>query len=291
MRKEREKLKEVNEKYSKEIYLNVLKAVILVLYFFVLNLAYANVSTNNFEIGIKIVTMLFLFISIYIIEKAYKKDDGNLAIQGIEILVLATYTLTSRHITNKFDFEFKTYSLVASYIFAIYFILKCIIIYTKGRKEVVQNLSDIREIVKKEEPVKKEAVKKSEKKKQEKSDKEKEVEDKSENKKVKTENSTNAENKKSTTKKTNTANKKNVTKKTTTNEKNTSKKTTMVNKKTTQAKKEDETKNNGNTKNNTTKKTETKKTTTSKEKSKQDKETKDKKKTTKKKSEEVKEND
>ena len=90
--------------------------------------------------------MIFLFISIYIIEKAYKKDDGNLAIQGIEVLVLSTYTLTSEHITNKFDFDFKKYSLVASYIFAIYFILKSIVVYTKGRKEVAQNLSDIREI-------------------------------------------------------------------------------------------------------------------------------------------------
>ena len=112
--------------------------------------------------------MIFLFIAIYIFEKAYKKDDDNLAIQGIEILILSAYTLTSRHITNKFNFEFKTYSLVASYIFAIYFILKCIIIYTKGRKEIAENYSDVREIVKKEEPVIKEATKKNQKEKEQK---------------------------------------------------------------------------------------------------------------------------
>lgn len=154
-------MKEVNEKYLKEIYLNVLKAIIIVLYFFILNLAYENISSEHLELGIEIFTMIFLFISIYIFEKAYKKDNGNLAIQGIEILVLSTYTLTSRHITNKFNFEFKTYSLVASYIFAIYFILKSIVVYTKGRKEEAENLSDIREIVKKDKPLKKEATKKN----------------------------------------------------------------------------------------------------------------------------------
>ena len=142
-------MKEISEKYSKQIYLNILKAIIFMSYFLALNLAYENVRTEYIEIGSKILTMIFLFIAIFIIEKAYKKDDGDLAIQGIEILILSTYTLTTKHITNKFNFNFKSYSLVASYLYAAYFLLRSIFIYTKGRKEVAENLSDIREIVKK----------------------------------------------------------------------------------------------------------------------------------------------
>ena len=201
-------MKEVKEKYLKEIYLNILKAIIIVLYFFVLNLAYENISTEYIELGIKIFTMIFLFIAIYIFERAYKKDDDNLAVQGIEILVLSAYTLTSRHITNKFNFEFKTYSLVASYIFAIYFILKCIFIYTKGRKEEDENLSDIKEIGKKDEPVKKEATKKSKediKKDTTKTSKETSTKASTRTKSV---TSTKTENKKSTSKKSTTAKKK-----------------------------------------------------------------------------------
>lgn len=153
-------MKEVNEKFLKEIYLNILKAIIVVLYFFVLNVAYENISIEKIEIGIKIFAMIFLFVSIYIFEKAYKKDEGKIAIQGIEIFILALYTISTEHIVNKFNFNFKRYSLVASYIFAIYFILKCIVIYTQGRKEIAEDLSDIRQIVKKDEPVKKEATKK-----------------------------------------------------------------------------------------------------------------------------------
>ena len=209
-------MKEVKEKYLKEIYLNILKAIIIVLYFFVLNLAYENISTEYIELGIKIFTMIFLFIAIYIFERAYKKDDDNLAVQGIEILVLSAYTLTSRHITNKFNFEFKTYSLVASYIFAIYFILKCIFIYTKGRKEEAENLSDIKEIVKKDEPIKKEATKKSKEDiKKDTTKTSKETSTKASTR-TKSETSTKTENKKSTSKKSTTAKKKTTTKKATT---------------------------------------------------------------------------
>lgn len=202
-------MKEVKEKYLKEIYFNVLKAIITMLFFFVLNKAYENVSSEHFALGIEIFTMIFLFIAIYIFEQAYKKDDGKLAIQGIEILVLSTYTLTSRHIANKFDFDFKIYSLVVSYIFAIYFILKGIVVYTKGRREEAEELSDIREIVKKEEPLKKEATKRT------KEDNKEEI-----NAKIKDDNKKSEETKKSTTKK-KTA-KKTTTKKTTTTAKSTS---------------------------------------------------------------------
>ena len=155
----------IKETYMKDIYFNVLKAIIIVLYFFILNVSYQNVQREYLLIGIKALTMIFLFIAIFIFEKAYNKDSDKLALQGIEVLVLAAYTLTTEHITNKFNFNFKSYSLVASYIFAIYYILRCILIYTKGRKELENDFSDIREIVKKEEPVQKEATKKSDKEK------------------------------------------------------------------------------------------------------------------------------
>lgn len=231
-------MKEVKEKYLKEIYLNILKAIIIVLYFFILNLAYENISSEYLEIGIKLFTMIFLFMAIFIFERAYKKDDDNLAIQGIEILVLSAYTLTSKHITNKFNFEFKSYSLVASYIFAIYFILKCIVVYTKGRKEEAEDLSDIKEIVKKDEPLKKEATKKIKEDMAKDAEKETEKTEKNEEK-IKKETPKKSPSKKSeATKKDTTAKKKTTTtKKTTTNKKSTSTKENADTKKETAPKK------------------------------------------------------
>ena len=260
-------MKEVSEKYMKKIYLNVLKAIIILLYFFVLNVACENVNPQYLEKGIELCTMILLFISIFIFEWAYRKDDDDLAIQGIEILILSAYTLTSQHITKKFDFPLKNYLLVASYIFAIYFILKCIVVYTKGRKEMAENLSDIKEIVQKDEPVKKEATKKK------KEDvKEEELE---EIKEEKTQEIKETPKKKTTTK---TATKKKVTTATPTKKTTTARKTTSKSKSTSKNESTSESKANELEKKPTTRKT----TGTKKETEKKEGTTETKKKTTRK---------
>ena len=152
-------MKEINEKHMKKIYLNILKAIVVVTYFLTLNLVSERISALYLERGIEICTMIFLFLAIFIFELAYKKDDDDLVVQGIEVLVLSAYTLTSQYITKRFNLNFKIYSLASSYIIAIYFVVKCIWYYTKGRKEIADDLSDIKEIVKEKEPVKKEATK------------------------------------------------------------------------------------------------------------------------------------
>ena len=266
-------MKEVSEKYMKKIYLNVLKAIIIVLYFFVLNVACENVNPQYLEKGIELCTMILLFISIFIFEWAYRKDDDDLAIQGIKILILSAYTLTSQHITKKFDFPLKNYLLVASYIFAIYFILKCIVVYTKGRKEMAENLSDIKEIVQKDEPVKKEATKKK------KEDvKEEELE---EIKEEKTQEIKETPKKKTTTK---TATKKKATTATPTKKTTTARKTTSKSKSTSKNESTSESKANELEKKPTTRKTTgtKKKTETKKETEKKEGTTETKKKTTRK---------
>ena len=127
-------MKEVSEKHMKKIYLNILKAILVVIYFLTLNLVSEKISALYLERGIEICTMIFLFLAIFIFELAYKKDDDDLVVQGIEVLVLSAYTLTSQYITKRFNFNFKIYFLASSYIIAIYFIVKCIWYYTKGRK-------------------------------------------------------------------------------------------------------------------------------------------------------------
>ncbi len=69
------------------------------------------------------------------------------------------------HVITLFKYEFQFYLLTSSYVIAIYYVLKATILYTKGRKEYLESLSDIPEIVKKEEPVKKEAKKRKHKEK------------------------------------------------------------------------------------------------------------------------------
>ena len=256
-------MKEVSEKHMKDIFLNVLKAILVMLYFFILAQCYENVSANNFERVTQIVTMLILFVTIYLFEKAYKEDNEVTALHGIEILMLATYTLTTEYITKKYKFPFKNYSYAASYLFASYFIMKCIIIYTKGRKEIADSRSDVREIVKKNDPVIREATKKKMREVYEEAKKAKEKANNNEKKPVAKKTATT---KKTPTKKTTTGTKTTTTRKPTSGTRTSSAKKTQTRPRTattkaTGTKKVTTTKGSATRKSTTTKRTTTKRTT------------------------------
>ncbi len=151
---------EKNIQINKELFTNICMAISVMIYYIFINLGYANIELDIFKIDLKVFSMIILGITIILFENAYKKESSKLAIIGIECLILASHTLSAIHVTTIFNFYFKYYILTSSYCFAIYYVLKDIIIYTKERRNYLNSLSDISEIIKKEEPRKKEASKK-----------------------------------------------------------------------------------------------------------------------------------
>ena len=151
-----EEEKENNKLIRKKIFENLIIAIAMMIYFIIINFSYIRVDENLLLQGIKIASMVILFMSIVTFEIAYNKDSGSIAINGIEVLVLAIHTLTIRIVVNKFKIDFDKYVLYSTYTFAIYYVLKSMIIYTIEKKKYLDSLSDIHEIVNNE-PVKKEA--------------------------------------------------------------------------------------------------------------------------------------
>lgn len=157
-------LKEVDETYANKVYFCLIEAILVIAYFLIVFLVYGTLNAqypNSIytERFLQLSTMFLLFATIYVFEKAYRKDDDSLAITGIEMLILSSCTLTMQYIAQKYKFNFQVYAIVLSYIFAIYYVFKGIVIYTKGRKKIVDGYSDIKEIVQYDEPQKKEATK------------------------------------------------------------------------------------------------------------------------------------
>ena len=155
-------MEENNKIIRKKIFSNILMAIGIMVYFIVINFSYIRLDEKKLINGLKLVSMLILFLSIIIFEIAYHKDSGKIAINGIEILMLAIHTLTIWNIVNKIDISFQTYILFSTYAFAIYYILKSILIYTREKRKYLKSLSDIHEIVSKD-PIKKEAKKRKNK--------------------------------------------------------------------------------------------------------------------------------
>ena len=146
-------------KILKKMFINLIKAVIISIYFIVLNIAYSSMKEERLVNDIKVFSAVFLAVGIFYIEKAYKKDENNYAQTGIEFLVLSLHSLSIMHVITQFKYDFRFYLLTSSYIISIYYVLKAIILYTKGRRDYLHSLSDISDIVKKDEPIKKEAKK------------------------------------------------------------------------------------------------------------------------------------
>ncbi len=153
---------ENKKRIRKKVFENIIIAIAIMLYFILINFSYLRIEEEILLNGLKIASLVVLFFSIGIFEVAYHKDSGKLAINGIEILVLAFHTQTIWHVINKMNIPFEKYIVYSTYVFAIYYILKSIIIYTNEKRKYLKSLSDIHEIVSKE-PIKKEAKKRENK--------------------------------------------------------------------------------------------------------------------------------
>ena len=157
-----EEEKEKNKIVRKKIFENIIIAIAIILYFVIINFSYSRMVEDMLLQGIKMASMGILALSIVTFEIAYHKDSGRIAINGIEILILAIQTLTIWTVINRLKIEFNKYILFSTYAFAIYYVLKSIVIYTIEKKKYLDSLSDIHEIVSNE-PVKKEAKKRKNK--------------------------------------------------------------------------------------------------------------------------------
>lgn len=153
--------KGISQGILKNILKNLIVAIFIMAYFITLNILYMNLQENMLLGTVKICATALLVAGIIIIEIAYKKDNGTLAITGIEVLILSMHSLFINHVTKVLNYDFRLYLLTSSYVFAIYYVLKTIIIYTKSRRKYLLSFSDVSDIVKKDEPTVKEAKKRN----------------------------------------------------------------------------------------------------------------------------------
>ena len=150
---------EIMENTKKQILKTSIAAGIILMCFIAIFVAYSILQDNLFSRIWQAITMALLVASIIIFEIAYKKDNGIIAISGIEVLVVACFTLTIEYIKIRFGIDVKIYTIIMGIVFVVYYLLKDFLIYTSGRKKVLNSLSDIPDIVKEDSPKKKQAVK------------------------------------------------------------------------------------------------------------------------------------
>lgn len=141
----------IRKKYKINLFICLIYAVLIQIYFISLNAI--NTSMQNFDMYIKISYIVFILIAVLMFEVAYKKGKKNLAVNGIEFILLAMHLLLVGRKVVKFNI------LSTSYIWPIYYCLKALLIHTNENKRKLKEILDITEIVKEEKPTKKVAKK------------------------------------------------------------------------------------------------------------------------------------
>ncbi|MCI8362749.1 MAG: hypothetical protein HFJ41_06505 [Clostridia bacterium] len=149
IRKNNTTFKEEISKVYKDIFVNIIYANVILIYFILLIIGYKTIEKNIFLIGIKVLSVVSIMLTIFVYEIAYKKDSGKWAKRGIELMFLSIGTLISLkmylHYNNKFVSSMTSLALL----FSIYYVGNSIIIYMKQKKEAKKYKNDIRKIAKK----------------------------------------------------------------------------------------------------------------------------------------------
>ena len=155
-------MEKVKNILTQSIVINLTYAIITVIYFVFISTQYSKFSGINLNNYIHISSLFFLGISIVIMEISFRKSDELIFTNGIEFLAMAVFILLTQHMTKLFNYSIQVYTLAGANFIGIYYILKSAILYTKEQQNKLNNLSDIKEIVK-DEPIKKVSKRKNKK--------------------------------------------------------------------------------------------------------------------------------
>lgn len=143
--------KEKMNKIYLKVFENIVFAIIVLLYFILINIGYKSIEQSVFITDLKVFSITLIIATICVFEYAYKKESGKYTIHGIELLILSIATLLSIRIYTIYNSKFVGIITTIALIFAIYYVGKSIVVYVRKKREAEKVTNDIHKISKKEE--------------------------------------------------------------------------------------------------------------------------------------------
>lgn len=148
-RKKKDIPKQDKKTIRKPVIQNVLVAIIIIIYFAFLVLGFYRIDNVAYQTDLKVFAICILLFAIILLEKAYKEDSGKIAIFGIETIFVAVITLALIYVNLMLSSNYINIVLIITGVIAIYYIIKSVVIYIKGRNKYFVN--DMKEMINTEE--------------------------------------------------------------------------------------------------------------------------------------------
>lgn len=143
VKKEMKQNKEIPKNELSKIYKNVFQnmclAIVIILYLNFVILGFINIKQNVLITDLKVFGVAILVIAIAIIEKAYKEESKTYLAYAIETAILAIVTIAFIYLNIIMPDKVIPIVVLIGYIYAIYYTLKSIIIYTRMKKNYYMN--------------------------------------------------------------------------------------------------------------------------------------------------------
>ena len=121
----------------------------VILYFTFLILGFNNIDKEVYQTDLKVFSICTLFLSIVLLERAYRQSSRKIAIYGVEVLVIAIVTLGLIYVNLMLSSKYVNILLIILGIVVIYYFIKSIIIRARGKKKYF--LDDMKEMINTEE--------------------------------------------------------------------------------------------------------------------------------------------
>lgn len=140
--------KSVKEKINAKVFENMVIVAIIMIYLLSLNLGMNNIPTDMYLMDLKVFSVLLLIVTIILFEYGYKKDNGDIWLHGVEIMVVAIFTLYLIYLYSIYYSTYGTLLISTAIVGLVYYAIKIIIIQRRIETSYKNSLKDIGEIVK-----------------------------------------------------------------------------------------------------------------------------------------------
>lgn len=142
--KERKKLSK-KEGFSiiKNSFYNLIFACVFIYFLIFCNYGFYNIAKTAMIKNLNIFSVVFLVVSIMLIETAYKEDKASKCINGIETLLVGIFTLVLPFILQTYTENYIKALSIAGITILVYYIIKSVIVFFLNKRDVLRDKDDV----------------------------------------------------------------------------------------------------------------------------------------------------
>ena len=140
--------KKIKDNISINIIQDLLVAIIIMIYFCIINFSYYNLENYVFEENMKYLALGIIILTVIVFEFSYRKNSIKLLVIGIELFSCAVLSLYVPYIFVHSSSAIRISIMILPAFLILYYGIKSFIVFKRKQFEYRNNLSDIKDLVK-----------------------------------------------------------------------------------------------------------------------------------------------